>query len=73
MTSRGVAVVPGMALIDALRVMNSAGVRHLQVAEHGRCVGLLSEVQVLRRLVTQALLRPATVRLTSGRCVANHP
>lgn len=67
MTCRVVAVVPGTVLVDALRVMNSAGVRHLPVVEHGRCVGLLAEVDVLRRLVAQGLTRPGpTARLTAG-------
>jgi CBS domain-containing protein len=38
MTSRVVAVSPGTALIEALRVMDSAGVRHLPVVEETRCV-----------------------------------
>ncbi|MGH4023827.1 MAG: CBS domain-containing protein [Pseudonocardiaceae bacterium] len=67
MTSRVVAVVPGTALVDTLRVMDSAGVRHLPVVENGRCVGLLAEVDVLRRLVAQGPLRPGpTARLTAG-------
>ena len=34
MTGQVVAVLPGTRLIDALRVMDSAGVRHLPVIEH---------------------------------------
>jgi CBS domain-containing protein len=67
MTSRVVAVSPGMALIEALRVMDSAGVRHLPVVEGTRCVGLLTEVDVLRQLVTHALVQPeSTARLTTA-------
>lgn len=67
MTCRVVAVVPSTVLVDALRVMNSAGVRHLPVVEDDRCVGLLAEVDVLRRLVAQGLVRPGpTSRLTAG-------
>jgi CBS domain-containing protein len=67
MTSRVVAVSPGMALIEALRVMDSAGVRHLPVVEGTRCVGLLTEVDVLRQLVTHALVQPeSTARLTAA-------
>ncbi len=67
MTSRVVAVGPGMALIDALRVMDSAGVRHLPVVEGGRCVGLLTEIDMLRRLVARGLVRPgSSARLTAG-------
>ncbi|MGH4006701.1 MAG: CBS domain-containing protein [Pseudonocardiaceae bacterium] len=66
MTSRVVAVGPGTALIDALRVMDSAGVRHLPVVEGHRCVGLLVEVDILRRLVAQGLVRPeSTARPTA--------
>jgi len=67
MTSRVVAVVPGITLADTLRVMDSAGVRHLPVVENGRCVGLLAEVDVLRRLIAQGLLRAGpTAPLTAG-------
>jgi CBS domain-containing protein len=67
MTRRVVAVLPGTRLIDALRVMDSAGVRHLPVVEGNRCVGLLAEIDMLRQLVTQGLLRPrCTMRLTVG-------
>lgn len=67
MTSRVVAVGPDMALIDALRVMNSAGVRHLPVVEGGRCVGLLAEIDMLRQLVAHGLVRPeSTALLTAG-------
>jgi CBS domain-containing protein len=67
MTSRVVAVSPGMALIEALRVMDSAGVRHLPVVEGTRCVGLLTEVDMLRQLVTHALVQPeSTARLTAA-------
>jgi CBS domain-containing protein len=67
MTKRVVAVLPGTRLIDALRVMDSAGVRHLPVIEGNRCVGLLAEIDMLRQLVTQGLLRPrCTMRLTAG-------
>jgi CBS domain-containing protein len=67
MTSRVVAVDPGMALIDTLRLMDSAGVRHLPVVEDGQCVGLLAEVDVLRQLIAHGLLRPEfTARLTAG-------
>jgi CBS domain-containing protein len=67
MTSRVVAVDPGVALIDTLRLMDSAGVRHLPVVEDGQCVGLLAEVDVLRQLIAHGLLRPEfTARLTAG-------
>lgn len=67
MTRRVVAVLPATRLIDALRVMDSAGVRHLPVMEGDRCVGLLAEIDMLRQLVTQGLLRPrCTMRLTVG-------
>lgn len=67
MTSRVVAVGPGSALIEALRVMDSAGVRHLPVVEGTRCVGLLTEVDTLRQLVTHALVQPeSTARLTAA-------
>jgi predicted transcriptional regulator len=67
MTRRVVAVLPGTRLIDALRVMDWAGVRHLPVVEGNRCVGLLAEIDMLRQLVTQGLLRPrCTMRLTAG-------
>jgi CBS domain-containing protein len=67
MTGRVVAVLPGTRLIDALRVMDSAGVRHLPVIEGNRCVGLLAEIDMLRQLVMQGLLRPrCTMRLTVG-------
>jgi CBS domain-containing protein len=67
MTRGVVAVLPGTRLIDALRVMDSAGVRHLPVVEDNRCVGLLAETDMLRQLVTQGLLRPrCTMRLTAG-------
>lgn len=67
MTSRVVAVSPGTALIEALRVMDSAGVRHLPVVEGTRCVGLLTEVGLLRQLVTHALVQPeSTARLTAA-------
>ena len=67
MTRRVIAVSPGTRLIDALRVMDSAGVRHLPVIECDRCVGLLAEIDMLRQLVTQGLLRPrCTMRLTAG-------
>lgn len=65
MTSRVVAVSPGTVLIEALRVMDSAGVRHLPVVEGTRCVGLLTEVDMLRQLVTHALVQPESpARLT---------
>jgi CBS-domain-containing membrane protein len=67
MTGRVVAVLPGTRLIDALRVMDSAGVRHLPVVEGNRCVGLLAETDMLRQLVTQGLLLPrCRMRLTAG-------
>ncbi|HEX5349254.1 MAG TPA: CBS domain-containing protein [Pseudonocardiaceae bacterium] len=67
MTGRVVAVDPSMALIDALRVMDSVGVRHLPVVENSRCVGLLAEVDLLRQLVTHGLERPgAAARCTAG-------
>src|SRR5918911_2346460 len=67
MTSRLIAVLPGTALVEALQMMNSAGVKHLPVMEQDRCVGLLSEIDMLRQLVTQELLRPGlTARLTAG-------
>jgi CBS domain-containing protein len=67
MTTRVVAVLPGMRLIDALRVMDSVGVHHLPVVDGNRCVGLLTEIDMLRQLVTQGLLRPrCTIRLTVG-------
>jgi CBS domain-containing protein len=67
MTRRVVAVLPGTRLIDALRVMDSAGVRHLPIVEDNRCVGLLAEIDMLRQMVTQGLLRPrCTMRLTAG-------
>lgn len=67
MTHRVVAVLPGTRLLDALRVMDSAGVRHLPVVEGDRCVGLLAEIDMLRQLVTLGLLRPrCTMRLTVG-------
>lgn len=67
MTSMVVAVLPDTTLVDALRVMDSARVRHLPVIEHDQCVGLLSEIDVLRRLVAQGLTRPGpTARLTAG-------
>ena len=47
--------------------MNSAGVKHLPVMEQDRCVGLLAELDMLRQLVTQELLRPGlAARLTVG-------
>jgi predicted transcriptional regulator len=58
MTNRVVAVLPGTRLIEALGVMDSAGVRHLPVVEGNCCVGLLAEIDMLRQLVTQGLLRP---------------
>jgi CBS domain-containing protein len=68
MTSRVVAVDPDMALIDAFRVMDSAGVRHLPVVDRGRCVVLLAELDMLRRLVADGLVRPeSTARLTAGK------
>lgn len=67
MTSWVVAVSPGTALIEALRVMDSAGVRHLPVVDGGRCVGLLTEVEMLRQLVAQGLVRPESPAwLTAG-------
>jgi predicted transcriptional regulator len=67
MTSRVVAVSPGTALIEALRVMDSAGVRHLPVVEETRCVGLLTEIDMLRELVTHALVQPESMgRLTAA-------
>jgi len=67
MTHQAVAVLPGTRLIDALRVMDSAGVRHLPVVEGNRCMGLLAEIDMLRQLVTQGLLRPrCSMRLTAG-------
>lgn len=67
MTSRVVAVSPSTALIEALRVMDLAGVRHLPVVEGGRCVGLLTEVDMLRQLVTHALVQPeSTAQLTAA-------
>lgn len=67
MTRRVVAVGPSTALLDALRVMNSAGVRHLPVIDGARCVGLLTEIDMLRHLVVYGLVRPeSTTRLTAG-------
>lgn len=67
MSTRVIAVLPGTALIDALRVMNSAGVRHLPIFDGDRCVGLLAEIDMLRQLVTRELLRLGlTARLTVG-------
>lgn len=67
MTSRVIAVLPGATLVDALQVMSSAGVKHLPVMEDDRCVGLLAEIDMLRELITQELLRPGlTARLTVG-------
>lgn len=67
MTSWVVTVGPDMALIDALRVMDSAAVRHLPVLDGGRCVGLLTEIDMLRRLVADGLGRlESTARLTAG-------
>ena len=67
MTRRVVAVLPGTRLTDALRVMDSAGVRHLPVVEGDRCVGRLTEIDMLRQMVTQGLLQPrCTMRLTAG-------
>jgi CBS domain-containing protein len=67
MTNRVVAVLPGTRLIEALRVMDAAGVRHLPVVEGNRCVGLLAETDMLRQLIAQGLLRPrSAMRLTAG-------
>lgn len=67
MTNRIVAVLPSTRLIEVLRVMESAGVRHLPVVEGNRCVGLLAETDVLRHLVAQGLLQPrCAMRLTAG-------
>lgn len=43
MTNRIVAVLPSTTLIEALRVMDAAGMCHLPVVEGTRCVGLLAE------------------------------
>lgn len=66
MTSRVVAVGPDMPLIDALRVMDAAGVRHLPVVEGGRCVGLLAEVDMLRQLVAHGVVRPGSTALLTA-------
>jgi acetoin utilization protein AcuB len=67
MTRRVVAVGPDMPLIDALRVMDAAGVRHLPVVKGDHCVGLLAEVDVLRQLVAHGVVRPgSTALLTAG-------
>src|SRR5436309_15850440 len=40
---------------------------HLPVVENNRCVSLLTQVQVLRRLIAQGLVQPGpTARLTAG-------
>ncbi|MGH4011860.1 MAG: CBS domain-containing protein [Pseudonocardiaceae bacterium] len=67
MTNRVVAVSPDTTLIEALRVMDSAGVRHLPVVEETRCVGLLTEADTLRHLIMHGLVRPEfTARLTAA-------
>jgi CBS domain-containing protein len=67
MTDRIVAVLPSTKLIEALRVMDAAGVRHLPVVEGNRCVGLLAETDMLRQLVAHGLPQPrCAMRLTAG-------
>lgn len=67
MTNRIVAVLPSTTLIGALRVMDAAGVRHLPVVEGNRCVGLLTETEMLRQLVAHGLPQPRhAMQLTAG-------
>jgi CBS domain-containing protein len=67
MTNRIVAVSPSTRLIAALRVMDAAGVRHLPVVESDRCVGLLTETEMLRQLLAHGLPQPrCAMQLTVG-------
>jgi predicted transcriptional regulator len=73
MTTQIIAVLPGTRLIDALRVMNAAGVHHLPIVEGNHCVGLLAEIDMLRQLVTQTLLQPRCAMRLTARQVCRQP
>jgi CBS domain-containing protein len=61
MTSRVLAVVASTEVDSALQLMVGAGVHHLPVMEHGRCVGLLHETDIVWRLAAWSLRgRPPT-------------
>ncbi|TDV42538.1 CBS domain-containing protein [Actinophytocola oryzae] len=62
MTPEVLGIVPQAPLEVALRMMAEAGVRHLLVADQGRCVGLLHESDVLWRLWSTATAMPPPVR-----------
>jgi CBS domain-containing protein len=62
---RMVAVHPGTDAFTALSVMRNAETRHLPVVEGDRCVGLLTEADLLRALAATATV-PATSDLTVG-------
>jgi CBS domain-containing protein len=48
MTHRVVGIVPEADPMVALRLMATAGLRHLPVLEGGRCIGIVGEADVLR-------------------------
>ncbi|MHA6793985.1 CBS domain-containing protein [Pseudonocardia bannensis] len=48
MTRRLVAIVPAAPLATALRLMAEAGVQHLPVIDGQRCLGVLTEADVVR-------------------------
>lgn len=50
MTHRVVGIVPEADPMVALRLMATAGLRHLPVLAGGRCIGIVREVDVLRSL-----------------------
>jgi CBS-domain-containing membrane protein len=63
MTSRVLAVVASTEVDAALQLMVGAGVHHLPVMDHGRCVGLLHEADIVWRLAAWSLRgRPPTAR-----------
>ncbi len=62
MTHRLLGITPDAELHVALRLLAASGVRHLPVLEGNRCIGLLTEVDVLRALTRpRPLLGPSPV------------
>lgn len=62
-----VTVTPSTHVAEARQLLDSYGVRHLPVVEHGRVVGMISDRDVR---VSSAALRQATERLAATRRAA---
>lgn len=54
MTSPVITVPPGQAIIESMGVMTDRRVRHLPVVEDGRCIGLVSIGDLVKRRIDDA-------------------